>query len=260
MYDTNNANDPLENEMNPLKLPSSPVSNNFTHIRYQRLVEVCERALHQVLKNLQDFTKVRYCYPNYAITHQQDLINCQQQIVELWYQLCSNEFREIFQERQLEQKLNELDDLIEVAKKKKYEYLAQEEVEEEKDAKERYNNNNKEVHTFHDKNLSFDAKKSEQLEDISKITPKEIVNFYKFQANKKLIKNLKEKLDNLTQNNKQMLQEINDCFKRIDDNIQSINDEVYVNKFGDQTNRTISINVLRSNLTTLLNDLNNECE
>lgn len=92
--------------------------NNTQRIRYKRLVQVCNKALEESIKKLQVWEKIEECFPSYAKTTSgaENLAICQQQVIKLWSNLCKVEFDAIFHERSVEEKLNQLDELIEKAK------------------------------------------------------------------------------------------------------------------------------------------------
>lgn len=89
-----------------------------TKIRYLRLNQVFNKALTQSIAKLESWDKVSSCFPEYANTREgaSNLVNCQRQVREFWMQLCKREFEEILVERNVKQKLDELDDLITEAK------------------------------------------------------------------------------------------------------------------------------------------------
>lgn len=91
-----------------------------TRIRYLRLNQVFNKALGQSVAKLESWDKVSSCFPEYANTREgaTNLANCQQQVKDFWTQLCKREFEEILVERNVEEKLNELDDLIWEAKQR----------------------------------------------------------------------------------------------------------------------------------------------
>lgn len=94
--------------------------NHQNRIRYLRLVQVFDKALEQCILKLQNWDKVSSCFPAYSktdagITH---LTNCQKQVTEFWTELSKREFDEILRERDVKSKLDELDDLIDEAKKR----------------------------------------------------------------------------------------------------------------------------------------------
>lgn len=83
-------------------------------IRYLRLNQVFHKALTQSISKLQNWNKVSSCFPDYISTKEgaTNLSNCQTQVIEFWTEICKREFEEILRERNVEVKLNELDELI----------------------------------------------------------------------------------------------------------------------------------------------------
>lgn len=93
---------------------------NEHRIRFRRLNQVCDKALVQSIKQLQNWEKLTSCYPNYSsvTSGETNLRNCQKQVSEFWFNLSKQEFSEIFRERDAESKLDQLDDLILEAKQR----------------------------------------------------------------------------------------------------------------------------------------------
>ncbi|KAL3230218.1 Kinetochore-associated protein NNF1 [Nakaseomyces bracarensis] len=91
-----------------------------TRVRYKRLQQVFERALEQTVARLEKRERISACFPQYASTVEgiSHLENCQRQLVEFWVRYCRKEFTEILQERHVEEKLDELDDLVVIAQRK----------------------------------------------------------------------------------------------------------------------------------------------
>ncbi|AET41027.1 MIND complex subunit NNF1 Ecym_7179 [Eremothecium cymbalariae DBVPG len=87
-------------------------------IRFKRLNQVCDKALSQSIAKLQNWDKLSSCYPSYISTREgyNNLKTCQTQVCEFWSQLCKQEFQAIFEERNAQAKLDELDDLMLKAK------------------------------------------------------------------------------------------------------------------------------------------------
>ncbi|CUS24770.1 LAQU0S19e01222g1_1 [Lachancea quebecensis] len=92
--------------------------SEHVRIRYLRLNQVCKKALQQSVNKVQNWDKIASCFPHYAAVDEgaTNLTNCQRQVVEFWMELSKREFEEIFKERDIERKLNDLDDLISRAK------------------------------------------------------------------------------------------------------------------------------------------------
>lgn len=94
--------------------------NNVDHVRFQRLVQVCNKALEESIKQLESWEKIQDCFPEYCQTREgsENLSVCQQQVSKLWANLSRVEFDAIFHERNIEEKLNQLDELIDKAKRR----------------------------------------------------------------------------------------------------------------------------------------------
>lgn len=81
---------------------------------------MCLKALEESQKVLTD-ENVYSCYPNLVCTpNGKDLVDkVKQQLIDSWRDNTVKEFRSIFEERDIENKLNELDDLIAKAQERK---------------------------------------------------------------------------------------------------------------------------------------------
>lgn len=88
-------------------------SQNSNHIRFQRLNQVCDKALEESMKALSD-ENLQMCYPTLSSTKEgkHEIQTVKDQLHESWSQNARNEFDAVFKERDIEAKLNELDDLI----------------------------------------------------------------------------------------------------------------------------------------------------
>ncbi|CAM9014805.1 unnamed protein product [Wickerhamomyces anomalus] len=91
----------------------SDKNNKDNHIRFERLNQVCKRALEESMKALSD-DNLKMCYPILAGSKEgKDTISAvKDQLKESWSQNSQKEFDAIFKERDIEEKLNQLDDLI----------------------------------------------------------------------------------------------------------------------------------------------------
>lgn len=98
--------------------PHSP--QDYPKIRYQRLLQVFNRALFQSISTFQDWNKISSCFPHYAETElgKIHLENCRKQVSALWSELCEREFQEIVKDRDIRAKLDELDGLVAQAKRR----------------------------------------------------------------------------------------------------------------------------------------------
>lgn len=93
---------------------------NDQKIRYLRLKQVFNKALNQSISKLESWEKVSSCFPRYSNTRDgsSNLVTCQRQVIEFWTELCKREFDEILVERNVKEKLDELDDLVSEAKER----------------------------------------------------------------------------------------------------------------------------------------------
>lgn len=97
------------------------MEQQIERVRYERLTMVCKKALEQTIKKGLDITKIQQCFPNIGSTpnglHQ--LTVARSQIVKYWHEHGLAEFELIFKERDIERKLNELDEIIQKAQYRK---------------------------------------------------------------------------------------------------------------------------------------------
>lgn len=91
---------------------------SYDKIRYERLRMVCTRALEESIKKSLDLEQIKKCYPTIASTEDgvRILEVARSQIVEFWFNNSIKEFDLIFKERDLEVKLNALDEIVHLAK------------------------------------------------------------------------------------------------------------------------------------------------
>lgn len=89
-------------------------------IRYTRLRQVFDKALNQSISTLKNWEKISACFPEYASVEENvtNLSNCQSQVIEFWAEICKREFEEILTERNVKEKLDELDQLIAEARER----------------------------------------------------------------------------------------------------------------------------------------------
>ncbi|AQZ18757.1 NNF1 (YJR112W) [Zygosaccharomyces parabailii] len=89
-------------------------------IRYLRLKQVFDKALNQSISTLKNWEKVSACFPEYASNRENatNLSNCQSQVIEFWTEICKREFEDILKERNVKEKLDELDELISEARER----------------------------------------------------------------------------------------------------------------------------------------------
>lgn len=99
------------------------MSSEIDRIRYERLRLVCKKALEQSIKKSLSIEQIKTCYPNIASTEegQKSLEIARSQIIKFWHNNSTKEFDLIFEERNIETKLNELDEIIQKAERRKLE-------------------------------------------------------------------------------------------------------------------------------------------
>lgn len=99
------------------------MSSEIDKIRYERLRLVCKKALEQSIKKSLAIEQIKTCYPNIASTEegQKSLEIARSQIIKFWHNNSTKEFDLIFEERNIETKLNELDEIIQKAERRKLE-------------------------------------------------------------------------------------------------------------------------------------------
>ncbi|EGV62134.1 hypothetical protein PSN45_000854 [Yamadazyma tenuis] len=92
--------------------------DTFDKIRYERLRLVCTRALEESIKKSLDIESIKKCYPTVAGTSQGESVleSARSQIIDFWFNNSIREFDLIFQERDLHNKLDSLDEIIHSAK------------------------------------------------------------------------------------------------------------------------------------------------
>lgn len=161
-------------------------------IRYMRLNQVCNKALEQSISKLQSWEKLVSCYPTYATTEDgaTNLANCQKQVCEFWLELCRREFDEIFGERNVKEKLDELDDLVFQAKQ------------------------NRDDHSG--------VKKSEV--SIDELSPGQLISGNLYSSRKSTITELNLRLESLVTLNQDMQKEIEELNAQISDDLQDLED------------------------------------
>lgn len=90
-------------------------------IRYERLRLVCQKALEQSIKKSLSMEQIRKCYPTISLSREgeRSLEIARSQIVKFWHNNSMKEFDLIFKERDIETKLNELDEIVQKAQERK---------------------------------------------------------------------------------------------------------------------------------------------
>ncbi|EJS43084.1 nnf1p [Saccharomyces arboricola H-6] len=181
---------------------------NSYRIRYIRLKQVFNRALDQSISKLQSWDKVSSCFPQYVNSKQgaMNVANCQRQLTEFWTELCQREFKEIMEERNVEQKLNELDELI-------------------VEAKERYTGRDQE-----------DGNKEPAIEELSS---KELVECHIYSQRIHAIQEIDERLAKVNEINDQLAHELEDLEAQVDAERKEIN-EMYDKYLGTHTDQPVN--------------------
>lgn len=89
-------------------------------IRYKRLQLVCKKALEESIKKSLSLEQIKKCYPIIASSEEgvKSLEIARSQIINFWFNNSMKEFDLIFQERDIENGLDGLDEVIEKAKRR----------------------------------------------------------------------------------------------------------------------------------------------
>lgn len=182
-------------------------TSNVEKIRFLRLNQVFDRALEQSLVRFQDWDKFSSSFPTYSktkdgVTH---LANCQKQVTEFFTGLSHKEFDALLADRHVEEKLDELDELIAEAN----------------------------VRLEHKLNQREEDGMDELLDvPISELTPDELLDCSIHTQRQDTINKLDERLDKLQTMNEDLLNEIKELEKGINDDIKEIKN-TYSHFFGD---------------------------
>lgn len=109
---------------NKLITPKMSIEKRYERlekIRFERLELVCRKAIEQSIKKSLSLELLQTCYPDMATTDEgrYAITNARQQIIRFWHTESMREFELIFKERDVEQKLNELDEIIQTAQFRK---------------------------------------------------------------------------------------------------------------------------------------------
>ncbi|EGW34485.1 uncharacterized protein SPAPADRAFT_59917 [Spathaspora passalidarum NRRL Y-27907] len=95
--------------------------HNVKKIRYEKLKEVGRRATEASIKKSFSSGKVESCFPTIASTAQgsEILREASKQFIEFWQSETLNEIDHIYEERDIETKLDELDEIVQAAEERK---------------------------------------------------------------------------------------------------------------------------------------------
>lgn len=191
---------------------------NSHGIRYTRLKQVFNRALDQSISKLQSWDKVSSCFPQYVNSKQGaiNVANCQRQLTEFWTELCQREFKEIMEERNVEQKLNDLDELI-------------------LEAKERYKGQDQE-----------EVNKGPAIDELSS---RGLVECHIYSQRVHAIQEIDERLTKVNEMNDQLAQELKDLETQVEVEKKEIN-KMYDEYLGSHTDQPVNVLLVQS-----LNDM-----
>ncbi|KAK6458911.1 Nnf1-domain-containing protein [Scheffersomyces xylosifermentans] len=97
------------------------MSEEVEKIRYDRLKVVCRRALEQSIRKSLNSDSIKSCYPSIAATEDgsRSLETARSQMTKFWFDSSMKEFELIFKEKNVDTKLNELDEIIQTAQRRK---------------------------------------------------------------------------------------------------------------------------------------------
>ncbi|SMN21029.1 similar to Saccharomyces cerevisiae YJR112W NNF1 Essential component of the MIND kinetochore complex (Mtw1p Including Nnf1p-Nsl1p-Dsn1p) [Maudiozyma saulgeensis] len=193
-------------------------------IRYLRLNQVFNKALSQSIAKFQNYEKVSACFPEYASTHlgKIHLVNCEKQVTEFWAELCHREFQEIMKERNVKEKLDDLDILIAQAKKRLQEQKQEHHIEDTSD-----------------KNTL----------SIAELSVDEIIQCNLHTQRKDTLKELDKRINILEESNQDLENTLKELEGDLGDEYKSLND-LYNQYFGQLQNKSLD-----KTLTQGLNDM-----
>lgn len=218
----------------------------YKHVRYAKLKEVCDQALDRVLKKLANWSKLCVLYPSVSLRFQPELAKTQTEIIALLKTLCTNEFHAIFKERRIREKLNDLDELITIAKHREREFRAIENEAMEVDNEDTESN---------DKiNASIDNQLKKDFPKIESFVPSDIVAFHKHSINLEFAEKLTQRLEQLKSVNADLEKEIETVHQSINEELDDLHTNIYKNNLGDMTS-TETTTALRLQLIRQLQDL-----
>ncbi|KAL6940263.1 hypothetical protein ACO0QE_004161 [Hanseniaspora vineae] len=218
----------------------------YKHVRYAKLQEVCEQALNRVLKKLANWNKLCLLYPTLSLRFQPELAKTQTEIIALLKTLCTNEFHAIFKERHIREKLNDLDELITIAKHREREFRAIESEAMEID------NENTEPDDRMDPSIENQLRKD--FPKIESFAPSDIVAYHKHSINLEFAEKLAQRLEQLKSVNQDLEKEIEAVHKNINEELDDLHTNIYKSNLGD-TASTETTTALRLQLIRQLQDL-----
>lgn len=171
-------------------------------IRFLRLNQVFDRALKQSLVKFQDWDKFSSSFPTYSKTKDgtTHLVNSQKQVCEFFAGLSHKEFENLLSDRQVKEKLDELDELIAEANARLEQKLS--------------SNNNDEAENIMDV-------------PISELPPQELLDCSLYTERQNAIDQLDARLNKIKSANQGLVDEIMQLEDEIKDDFQEINDEYY---------------------------------
>lgn len=152
------------------------------NIRFEAFHSALSYALQKTLSKITLKTFLS-CYPQIDSS---SLDYMRKQIIKLWQNKAEVEFQKIFSERNLKEKLDDLDVIIQNAENRKHEY---------------------------DTNLM------EKCPDISIFTPSELVKTHIITEKQKNLEKLQDELESLRNTNKHLLQKLNEYKFEINNNL-----------------------------------------
>ncbi|KAK9480950.1 Nnf1-domain-containing protein [Lipomyces japonicus] len=170
--------------------------NNPTSIRNQRLREIFNRSLQSSTKAL-TFEKLAQCYPYVAEHGSNGLREAMNQAMRFWEASSIREFEAILQERNVAEKLAELDVLIEESRLRKI------------------------------KNEEGNIKGSEKQLYVESLTPEEIANAHLTPIKLKEAERLEVMIQQAQANNKKLLQEVTSQEEEIDELFGNIKKSIF---------------------------------
>ncbi|KAK6463130.1 Nnf1-domain-containing protein [Scheffersomyces coipomensis] len=96
-------------------------TSDVTKIRFERLELVTRKALEHSIKKSLSLDQIKTCYPTIASTDEgvKALEIARSQMINFWRTSSLKEFDLIFKEKDIENKLNELDEIISIAQQRK---------------------------------------------------------------------------------------------------------------------------------------------